>query len=161
MGTSTAASSPRLVTTCGPSLKQAFRNSLKRAFASCTGQLSIQTTQITSHLTSLTERAVPCNLANSAPQKLGCTLHSTLLCQLVSAFLGFIIVHSNCIFCQKKRFLKNLATSFTSSAILSVSSSPMVPRKMVPAASTVFAPMATAPHCHVVGSLGLMPSMAV
>ncbi len=46
---------------------------------------------------------------------------------------------------QKKRSLKNFATSFTSSTILSVSSSPMVPRKMVPAASTVSAPMATAP----------------
>ncbi len=38
MGTSTAASSPRRVTTCGPSRTQVSRNSLNRAFASCTGQ---------------------------------------------------------------------------------------------------------------------------
>ena len=33
----TAASAPRFVTICGPFARQASRNSLKRAFASCTG----------------------------------------------------------------------------------------------------------------------------
>ena len=38
IGTRTAASTPRRVTTCGPCFSAAFRNSLKRAFASCSCQ---------------------------------------------------------------------------------------------------------------------------
>jgi|HubBroStandDraft_1064217.scaffolds.fasta_scaffold13776_3 hypothetical protein len=44
IGTRTAVSIPRRVTTCGPFLMVAFNNSLKRAFASCTCQ------EATSHL---------------------------------------------------------------------------------------------------------------
>ena len=48
MGTSTAASAPRRVTSCGPSDRQASRNSLKRAFASCTGQACMSISDQTS-----------------------------------------------------------------------------------------------------------------
>src|SRR5271155_2156958 len=59
MGTSTAASTPRRVTTCGPFLSAASRNSLKRAFASCncqelTGSF-LQRHCMTSHMTSQAE----------------------------------------------------------------------------------------------------------
>jgi hypothetical protein len=56
-GTSTAASVPRRVTSCGPSLRQVSSSSLNRAFASWTDQLFTQASrlspsQITSHLPS-------------------------------------------------------------------------------------------------------------
>ncbi len=53
-GTSTAASAPRFVTTCGPSRRHVSRNSLNRAFASWTGQMVIVASIIKpSHITSL------------------------------------------------------------------------------------------------------------
>ena len=55
-GTSTAASAPRRVTNCGPSARQASRNSLKRAFASCTGQACMWRPKMTSQQTSLASR---------------------------------------------------------------------------------------------------------
>src|SRR5579883_2973352 len=54
-GTRTAASAPRLVTTCGPSRRQVSSISLKRAFASWTGQarMLMSSCQQTSQITSL------------------------------------------------------------------------------------------------------------
>lgn len=51
-GTRTAASVPRLVTIWGPLAKHASKNSLNRAFASCTGHVSIASPEA-SHVTSL------------------------------------------------------------------------------------------------------------
>jgi hypothetical protein len=53
MGIRTAVSTPRRETSCGPSLIQASSNSLKRDFASCTGQVFMVAPHLTSQVTSL------------------------------------------------------------------------------------------------------------
>ena len=53
IGTNTAASVPRRETTWGPSLWQAFSNTLKRAFSCCTGQTASTHSCLTGYLTSL------------------------------------------------------------------------------------------------------------
>src|SRR5271170_7845951 len=63
MGTRTAASTPRRVTTCGPFLSAALRNSLKRDFASCNCQVLtggfLQRNSITSQMTSQLAIGIP------------------------------------------------------------------------------------------------------
>src|SRR5882724_1502017 len=52
IGTNTAVSTPRRVTTWGPFFNVASRNSLKRAFASCTCQLAISASTALYYITS-------------------------------------------------------------------------------------------------------------
>src|SRR5579859_161880 len=66
MGTRTAVSTPRRVTTCGPFFSVASKNSLNRAFASCNCQTAISAASWPNDMTSLLTSQVRHSVGDAA-----------------------------------------------------------------------------------------------